>query len=149
MSGENQVQASRCPCPVESHKIRLIPPEMTCGEMCSVFTIRDTHPSLCAQDFCWWSVIQACSTIVTDLACLLKFQNLREKEMFIINHNVSINCSDWYLVPPKDSGMPGRSYQTELCKGSELSSRELAKGQSVNRLFWGNVQVLSIPGLLS
>ena len=65
----------------------------------------------------------------------------KQKQLFTVNHSVSINCLAWSTV----SGIQRHSYQVGYSKGSELISQGMVKGQS----FLWNVQGLGTPSLLS
>lgn len=92
-SRRNQVQASRCPLPAESHG-HTHHSVMMYDNTCKVVSAKEAHLSLSVQGFYRASVMLTCHICATDLSYLDSSPIPQQKWMFAMNHTVNIN----YLI---------------------------------------------------
>lgn len=116
----NQAQAARCLFPSG-----FALPATICHNTCKVLPAREAHPSLVSRAFTGFSHVDTQHRHDR----LSAIQTLGpQRQEFIINHNVSINCLI-KLVPHGPRPQACKiSNQVEYYKSSQLISPELHKG---------------------
>lgn len=117
-SGENQAQASKCPLPVELHRIYLILVFTKCSNRCELQSIREVHLSIKFQSFYWGLITQA--------YCL---------QRITLNFIIYTNYLDIDPVWFKEAPSVQKTFY-ELKHSKTLMSSSWIRSIDENRLFW-------------